>query len=109
MAKGKWKWEEPTSWDYSKPEEIDMTGGHWQAVSDMRIPKPSINDNNINKPDKSARPSYDILKTKIIMAHELKDNPESYRNVAKTIVDAYNKAHTIKVFGEEEEEEEDNE
>ena len=38
--------------------------------------------------------------TEIIMAHEFRENPDGFKDIAQTVVDAYNEANTLKVGGE---------
>jgi len=89
-----------------KPSEDEYGNeGVWRMANDNRLPdsysKPSkvrdmVNDYLI-KMSSAAK-----LKAETILAHECKELQDSYKSVAKTIVDGYNKAHTLKVFGEEE-------
>ena len=39
----------------------------------------------------------DIKETKIIMAHECRENSEGFKEIAQTIVDAYNEANKLRV------------
>ncbi len=40
-----------------------------------------------------------IHSTKIIMAHEFRENPEGFKGIAQAVVDAYNEANTLSVGG----------
>ena len=52
---------------------------------------------------KEEKPS--TFKTKTIIAHELSENHDEFKEIANEVINSYNKQHTLKVFGEEEEEE----
>ena len=42
------------------------------------------------------------FKTKTIIAHELSENPNEFKEIAEEIITSYNEQHTLKIFGEEE-------
>ena len=38
-------------------------------------------------------------KTEVIMAHEFREHPEGYKDIAQSVVDAYNEANALTVGG----------
>jgi len=72
----------------------------WKAVDDNLLPNPP--QDTRHEPDKlyAKTIAKDIEKTKIIMAHEFRDNPDGYKQIAQVVVDAYNEANQLRV-GEE--------
>ena len=68
------------------------------------------NDNLIPNPPQDTEHAEDKLytqmtaenkhNTEIIMAHEFRENPEGFKDIAQAVVDAYNEANTLSVGGE---------
>ena len=69
----------------------------WKEVDDNRLPNPPpvIVEEKDEVYSKRVNPITN--KMKIIMEHELKENPESFQSIAQSIADCYNEAHTLKV------------
>ena len=74
-------------------------GGRWQAADDNRIPPADLR--NIDEYDEREE-AANVSKhdTKVIMAHEFREDPEMFKTIAESVADSYNEAHCLKVGGE---------
>ena len=108
---------------FSKFDDIDHKEGVWRKADDDRLPEnlhqppKAITITNescwheremIPNPPESKEhqmvdehykkvASKDINKTKIIMAHEFQEDPDSYTAVRQQVADSYNNAHMLTV------------
>jgi hypothetical protein len=88
------KWEED-------PEERETDEGCWRRADDNRLPNPSINlmkTEEFDERDEAANQSNHD--TKVIMAHEFREDPEMFKEVAQSVAESYNEQHCLKVGGE---------
>ncbi|KKN92426.1 hypothetical protein LCGC14_0209170 [marine sediment metagenome] len=74
--------------------------GCWKSSDDNRIPNPPVD--GVHQEDKhydkvTAGKKHD---TKVIMAHEFRENPEGFQAMAQTVVDSYNEENSLEVGGE---------
>lgn len=72
----------------------------WKAVNDNLLPNPPQDTKHEADKLYTKMIAEDVTKTKIIMAHEFRENPEGYKDIAQSVVDAYNEANTLSVGGE---------
>ena len=82
--------------------------GIWKEHDDNRLPNPGPSMDTVKKllSERMNRESAkSTLKAQTILAYELEENPDSFRAVATGIIDSYNKANTLTVFGEKKQEE----
>ncbi len=106
-----------------KFDDVDHTEGVWRKSDDLRFPEKHYKppkastitnescwhdrDTIPNPPESEVHQtvdehykkaaSKDVNKTKIIMAHEFQEDPESYGSVRQQIADSYNNAHMLTV------------
>ena len=85
--------------NYQPPKAITVTNESCWHVTDMipNPPKSKVHD-MVDKvyTEMSAENKHN---TEIIMAHEFREHPEGYKDIAQTVVDAYNEANTLSVGG----------
>ena len=72
----------------------------WKGSNDHSLPNPPINIKHAVDELYAKMTDNKLNVTKIIMAHEFRENPEGFKSIAQDVVDAYNKAHTLSVGGE---------
>lgn len=82
------------------PKDIRMTdSGRWQAANDNRIPPPDLrNIEEYDEREEAANQSKHD--TKVIMAHEFREDPELFKTVAGAVADSYNDQHKLVVGGD---------
>ncbi len=69
----------------------------WKAVDDNLLPNPPFDlkwEEDEAYVKASKKQSYD---TKVIMAHEFRENPEGFQSIAQTVADSYNDQHKLRV------------
>ncbi len=117
--------------DRSDDIDIDHDEGCWRKSDDMRVPKAFAIEKaaalgkSSNKPVTAIEAlnieGNTVLKDKItihlnlkkgekqsntklknIISYELSKTPTEFKEIAKEVIESYNKQHTLKVFGEEE-------
>ena len=69
----------------------------WKAVDDNLIPNPPQDTKHETDKLYAKTIAEDVKKTKIIMAHEFRENPEGFKEIAQSVVDAYNEANKLEV------------
>jgi CRISPR/Cas system CSM-associated protein Csm4 (group 5 of RAMP superfamily) len=68
----------------------------WKATGDNLIPNPPISkEHQMIDEHYTEMVAEDVKKTKIIMAHEFRENPKGLRSIAQAVVDSYNEQHQI--------------
>ena len=85
----------PTT-QFQTPKAITVTNESCWHVSDM-IPNPPESDDHQKDAHYKKMTAKDVNKTKIIMAHEFREDSESYDSVRQQIADSYNDAHALTV------------
>ena len=80
-------------------ENRETDAGVWRAVDDNRLPNPEYSVVDADERDDTLADTKQN-NTKVIMAHELRENPEGFKAMAEAVADSYNEAHALKV-GEE--------
>jgi hypothetical protein len=86
------KWEDP--------EDRVTDEGCWRRSDDNRFPNPTIDLKKTVSEQREEIAAAQNHDTKIIMAHEFRENPEGFQAMAHAIADSYNEQHSLKV-GEE--------
>jgi ERCC4-related helicase len=72
----------------------------WKAVDDNLLPNPPHDTEHPKDEVLAGLVKEDINKTKIIMAHEFRENAEGFKAMAEDVADSYNNQHKLRV-GEE--------
>ena len=69
----------------------------WKPVNDNLLPNPPQDTKHDD--DKLYAKMTDEKRhtTKIIMAHEFRENPEGFKEIAQSVADAYNEANKLEV------------
>ena len=84
---------------YQPPKAVTVTNESCWHDRDM-IPNPPKEEHQMVDQYYKTVTAKDVNKTKIIMAHEFREDPDSYSSVRQQIADSYNDAHAL-VVGEE--------
>ena len=72
----------------------------WKGPNDNLIPNPPQDTEHAEDTIYAKVVAENIHSTKIIMAHEFRENPEGFKDIAQSVVDAYNEANTLTLGGE---------
>ena len=72
----------------------------WKGPEDNLIPNPPQDTEHADDKLYTEMTDENKYKTEIIMAHEFRENPEGFKDIAQAVVDAYNEANIISVGGE---------
>lgn len=72
----------------------------WKAQDDLRLPNPPQDTEHAKDKLYAKKTADGVLKTKIIMAHEFRENPEGFKEIAQNVADTYNEANELRVGGE---------
>jgi hypothetical protein len=73
--------------------------GCWKAVNDNLRPNPPF-DPDILEEQREEIAKAQNHDTKVIMAHEFREDPEGFKALTKAVVDSYNEEHTLVAGGE---------
>jgi hypothetical protein len=69
----------------------------WKAVDDNLLPNPPYNAEHPKDEVLAGLVKEDTNKTKIIMAHEFRENPDGFKAMAEDVADSYNSQHKLRV------------
>ena len=83
---------------FQPPKAVTITNESCWHVSEM-IPNPPESDDHQKDTHYKKITAGDVHNTKVIMAHEFREDPESYGSVRQQIADSYNDAHSL-IVGE---------
>ena len=95
------------------PKDNRVTdAGCWKAVNDNTLPNPADPDPDPDPKRPKSRENLSLDEwekrvteaqkhdTKVIMAHEFRENPDGFKAMAQAVADSYNDQHKL-VVGEE--------
>ena len=71
----------------------------WKALNDNLLPNPPFNVEHSKDEVFADRVEKNVVSTKIIMAHEFRENPDGFNSMAQAIADSYNDQHKLHVGG----------
>ncbi len=83
-------------WEEGK-EERETDAGCWRKADDNRFPNPTIDLEKTVEEQREETAAVQNHDTKVIMAHEFRENPEGFKAMAEAVADSYNEAHSLKV------------
>ena len=83
------------------PKDPRVTSeGIWKPTDDCLLPNPPLDAEHGEDKVFDEEIKEKKHDTKVIMAHEFRENPEGFKTVAQKVADSYNEANCLEVGGE---------
>ncbi len=90
----------PKPWQPSKDPRV-TNESCWKATDDNLLPNPPTSKEHEMVDEVYAEATKEQSHdTKVIMAHEFRENPDSFKAVAQQVADSYNDQHALTVGGD---------
>lgn len=85
---------------WQQPKDPRVTNEScWKSTDDNLLPNPPINlEHEVDKHYEKLT-CKNVSDTKVIMAHEFREDPDSFKAVAQQVADSYNDQHALTVGG----------